>query len=95
MSEISLAWAITGGRESPCEDVWINFWKHEAEQINVTVEAFSGFSEPPSIKSSVTILAQSDNFHVMGFFSFFGSMLKFWNALRCGDLNFSSLLIVC
>lgn len=57
MSEIALAWAITGGRESLCEDVWINFWKHRAEQINVTVGAFSGFPEPPSIKSSVTILA--------------------------------------
>lgn len=70
MSEISLAWAITGGTESPGEDVWINFWKHGAEQINVTAGAFSGFSEPLSIKSSVTILARSDNFHVMGILSF-------------------------
>lgn len=57
-SEISLAWAITGGRQSPCEDVWINFWKHGAEPINVTAGAFSGFSEPPPIKTSVAILAQ-------------------------------------
>lgn len=77
MSEISLAWAITGGRESSREDVWINFWKHGPEQINVTAGAFSGFSEPPSIKSSVTILAQSDNFHVMGILSYFGSILRF------------------
>lgn len=68
-SEISLAGAITGGREGPREDVWINFRKHEAEQINVTAGAFSGSSEPPSIKTSVTILAQSDIFHVMGILS--------------------------
>lgn len=66
MSEISLAWGIMGGRESPREDVWINFWKHRAEKINVTTGAFSGFLEPPSIKSSVTVLAQSDNFHAQG-----------------------------
>lgn len=87
MPEISLAWAIRGGRESPCEDVWINFWKHGAEQINVTTGAFSGFSEPPSIKSSVTILAQSDNFHAMGILFFFASILRFRSALRCGDLD--------
>lgn len=63
MSEISLAWGIMGGRESPREDVWINFRKHRAEKINVTTGAFSGFPELPSIKSSVTVLAQSDNFH--------------------------------
>lgn len=28
MSGISLAWSIMGGGESPCEGVWINFWKH-------------------------------------------------------------------
>lgn len=43
MSKISLAWSIMGGSESLCEGVWINFWKHWAKQINVTVGTFSGF----------------------------------------------------
>lgn len=68
-SEISLAWGIMGGREGLREDVWINFRKHGAEQINVTAGAFSGFSGPPSIKSSVTVLARADNFHATGILS--------------------------
>lgn len=79
MAEIALAWAMAGGGgESPREDVWINFWKHGAEQINVTAGAFSGFSEPPSIKSSVAILAPSDNFRVTGILAFFSCFFFSW-----------------
>lgn len=45
-------------------------------------ESFSGSSEPPSIKTSVTVLARSDVFHVMGILSFLGSIFRFWNTLR-------------
>lgn len=42
-SRISLAWSIMGRSESLCEGAGINFWKHQAEAINVKVGALCGF----------------------------------------------------